>query len=69
MIGLLGPPPKEFLERTKGDRLWTWFDENGVLYSPNCVAFTNMIYNFGNRNLAGSFRDSGREFGERRKTA
>lgn len=30
MIGLLGPPPKEFLERTRGDRLWAWFDENGM---------------------------------------
>jgi serine/threonine-protein kinase SRPK3 len=30
MIALLGPPPKEFLERTKGDRVWSWFGENGV---------------------------------------
>ncbi|KAF8803221.1 kinase-like protein, partial [Phlegmacium glaucopus] len=29
MIALLGPPPKEFLERTKGDRVRSWFDENG----------------------------------------
>jgi serine/threonine-protein kinase SRPK3 len=31
MIALLGPPPKEFLERTKGDRVWGWFDEYGVI--------------------------------------
>ncbi|KAI0278744.1 kinase-like domain-containing protein [Russula brevipes] len=29
MVALLGPPPKEFLERTKGDRVQNWFDENG----------------------------------------
>ncbi|KAG8813886.1 hypothetical protein FRB91_002776 [Serendipita sp. 411] len=29
MIALLGLPPKDFLERTKGDRLWAWFNENG----------------------------------------
>ncbi|KAI6018886.1 putative CDK4/6 [Pisolithus marmoratus] len=29
MIALLGPAPKEFLERTKGDRVQNWFDENG----------------------------------------
>jgi len=29
MIALLGPPPKEFLERTEGDRVSSWFDENG----------------------------------------
>ncbi|KAG9041090.1 hypothetical protein FS842_002725 [Serendipita sp. 407] len=27
MVALLGPPPKDFLERTNGDRLWGWFDE------------------------------------------
>lgn len=26
MIALLGPPPKEFLERSKTDRPWQWFD-------------------------------------------
>ena len=31
MIALLGPPLKEeFLERTKGRRICSWFDENGV---------------------------------------
>lgn len=30
MIALLGPPPKEFLERTKGDRVHNWFDEKGA---------------------------------------
>ncbi|KAJ7228639.1 putative CDK4/6 [Mycena pura] len=29
MIALLGSPPKELLERTKGERVWGWFDENG----------------------------------------
>ncbi|KAJ8081028.1 hypothetical protein PM082_017868 [Marasmius tenuissimus] len=29
MIALLGPPPKEFLDRTKGDRVNGWFDESG----------------------------------------
>jgi serine/threonine-protein kinase SRPK3 len=33
MIALLGSPPKEFLERTKGGRIRSWFDENGMLYS------------------------------------
>lgn len=38
MIALLGPPPKEFLKRTKGDRVRGWFDEKGVYSS---VHFTD----------------------------
>lgn len=26
MIALLGPPPKDFLERSQTDRPWQWFD-------------------------------------------
>ncbi|KAH8917346.1 kinase-like protein [Atractiella rhizophila] len=29
MIALLGPPPLDFLQRTKGARIWDWFDRNG----------------------------------------
>ena len=32
MIALLGPPPKEFLDRTKGDRVRNWFGDNGVCH-------------------------------------
>lgn len=29
MIALLGPPPKDFVERTQTGRPWGWFDEKG----------------------------------------
>jgi len=30
MIAFLGPPPKDFLQRATGERLWDlWFDESG----------------------------------------
>ena len=37
MVALLGPPPKEFLERTKGDRVQNWFDENGMWAIESCL--------------------------------
>lgn len=36
MIALLGPPPLDFLQRTKGERVWKWFDENGA-EGPVCA--------------------------------
>ena len=29
MVALLGPPPADFLERTRTDRPWRWFDKEG----------------------------------------
>lgn len=29
MVALLGNPSADFLKRTRTDRLWQWFDENG----------------------------------------
>ncbi|EFI26662.1 CMGC/SRPK protein kinase [Coprinopsis cinerea okayama7 len=38
MIALLGPPPKDFLERTKETRLWNWFDKDTASWSsPDIV--------------------------------
>jgi len=68
MIALLGPPPKKFLERTKGDRVWKWFDENGVSYSPTLVASNSLIHTSGTRKLAGTCGDSKKKFGEHGKT-
>lgn len=29
MVALLGPPPADFLARTRNGRAWNWFNEDG----------------------------------------
>ena len=34
MVALLGPPPKEFLERSYSNRVWQFFEKDGELLLP-----------------------------------
>ena len=44
-IALLGSAPKGFFQRTKGDRVQNWFDENGVynIEAYLCCLFTHLV--------------------------
>lgn len=44
MIALLGPPPKDFLERAKGDRVHGWFDESGEYHRVLLVLLTGVLF-------------------------
>ncbi|KAH9841134.1 putative CDK4/6 [Rhodofomes roseus] len=42
MIALLGPPPKDFLERTQTERPWGWFDKDGNWKAAADIPNTNL---------------------------
>ena len=48
MIALLGPPPKDFLERGKTDRPWLWFDEDGMYLIQSTGAIAEYLLPKGN---------------------